>query len=299
MTVRARSWIVLAAGIAMPTLLAWVMGVGPWPTISGWTTTTLARDVFQSPGAALISDGLRAVCLVLAAWAAIGLYRRGRRRTSFLTVVAGIGGFLTTQLIKAGVVPLPPYAPEDDGRGWWGPHDLSGHVAVAAAAVITTAAFGRDGSLSRTTHRLCRLAIALLAVASIGVVLAGWHDAGDVVLALGVAAAWCLAVRAGSELAGVTGVPDGRENRDSRFVLWGMSAGALFAAGWLVATLAVDAAGGQPVEPTTPPSTVGGALAVVATICVATSSVIGFSLVATKTSMALRKAEQTERSTGE
>lgn len=129
-------------------------------------------------------------------WALIAAARGGRRRTALTALVLGAGAFLTSEAIKLGILPFPAYGP-DGGR------NLSGHVAMVAAALVAMVLVAP----SRHRGAVAWIAGALLAAASFGIVVARWHDTGDVVIPIVVATSWAMVGLAAARLRGVGAPP--------------------------------------------------------------------------------------------
>lgn len=234
MTGRARRWFVLGAvvvAVAAPVVLGVLLAT---PAGHAWSTSL--SDVVDALGRGrqrLLRGGLRWIAtpfvVLVVAWCFVAMIRAGRRRATLVAFVVGLGSFLTSEAIKLDVLPFPSY-------GVGGGRDVSGHVAMVAAALVVVAV----AAPAQRRTRVRWVAWALLVGTSLGVIGARWHDAGDVVIPLSVATAWCVVAWAVLTWRRPQ-VPDGDRTGRSSPVGWVVVALCAAAAGLLVASGATGA----------------------------------------------------------
>ncbi|ACZ31703.1 conserved hypothetical protein [Xylanimonas cellulosilytica DSM 15894] len=120
--------------------------------------------------------------LVLVAVCVRDLLARGRRRAAVVAVVVTLGAFGTVEAVKVGFAPSPDWVAE--AASW---HEMSGHVAAAAAAAVPVLVAVRRG------HALvAALTAVVVAGVGVGVVLARWHTVADGVASLVMVTVWSL-----------------------------------------------------------------------------------------------------------
>lgn len=156
----------------------------------------------------LLRGGLRLLStpfvVAVVAWCLVRMLRAGRRRAALIVFVVALGSFLTSEAIKLELLPFPAFGSDAS-------HDLSGHVAMVAAALMVVAV----ATPPRSRTPILALAWLLVVGTGLGVILAGWHDAGEVVVPASVALTWAVAgwAVAGWADAGTRGLVGGRPGR--------------------------------------------------------------------------------------
>lgn len=186
MTAVARLGRVATAVVVAVALLLALAALFGSPDGRAWgSALTSAVEDWRGGPADLVRGGLRWIAPPLVLAAVVGRLVQtvisGRRRRAALALVLGLGSFATTQAIKLWLVPFPRFGAET-GR------ELSGHAAMAASALLVFVIC----AVPSQRRRVAVLAAGGVFGVSSGAVVARWHDAGEVVVALAVAIGWAL-----------------------------------------------------------------------------------------------------------
>ncbi len=170
----------LAACLVLPPVLAAAFG-----SVAGHAWSALLTDLLEPYFDGfwrVLRGGLKWIMppalLVVVVVSLVVVARRSLLRVA-VALVGTAGPFLLAQLVKRELLPFPSYAPE-------GGAPLSGHAATAASALFAVLVAVPD----RVRGRVAVAGAVLVLGVELGVVVSSWHDAGDVVLSLVVAACW-------------------------------------------------------------------------------------------------------------
>lgn len=175
---------VVVVAVAIPVVLGMMLAS---PAGQTWSDAVLGavREVEWLPRW-LLRGGLRWLAtpfvVVVVAWTFVRMLRAGRRRAATIAFAVSVGSFLASEAIKLGLLPFPAFGSDAT-------HDLSGHVAMVAAALVVVVV----AAPPRSRPKVLASAWLLILGTGIGVVVAGWHDGGEVVVPMAIAIAWTVA----------------------------------------------------------------------------------------------------------